>query len=126
MTFFKQPRSQSLDSAPSAGIDRGVAVAQDLGQVAEVTVEQFADAFVVLQAEGVVVAVGRRQRDEGVQGEGQAVAVEELGHRRRPAEGRQVEVGQVAEAAEGIGAQQRLWRGNGEKTKASWLARPCA
>lgn len=55
----------------------------------------------VLQAEGVVVAVGRGQSDEGFQGEGQTLAVQQP-------QGRQVKVVQVAEAAEGVGAQERL------------------
>lgn len=106
-----------LEVSPTAGVDGGVAVAQDVGQVAEVAVEQFADAFMVLQAEGVVVTVGRGQRDKGVEGEGQTVAVKKLSHCRHSPEGRQVEVGQVGEAAEGVGAQQRLWNRNGEKQR---------
>lgn len=47
-------------------------------QVAKVTVKQFADAFMVLKSEVIVMAVGGGQVNEAVQREREALSVEEV------------------------------------------------
>lgn len=86
------------------------AVPQDLREIPKVAVKQFADALVVLQAEAVVVAVGRGQDDEAVQWQREVVSFQEVRRRQR----REVEVGHVAQtAAERVAPQEGLCGGTG-------------
>lgn len=90
-------------SAPSPLLFR-LAIPQDVRQVAKVTIEQFADSFMVLQSEVVIVAVRRGQVDETFQREGKTLSVQEV----RGREGREVKVRDVSEAGERVAPQERF------------------
>lgn len=66
-------------------------------EVAEVAVEQLADALVILQAEVIVLAVWRRQADEAVQREADSVRrTAALQQEVRRTQRRQVEIWHLA------------------------------
>ncbi len=68
-------------------------------EVAEVAVEQLADAFVILQAEVIVLVVWRRQADKTVQGEADGVRhTTSLQKEVRRVQRRQIEIWHLANA----------------------------
>lgn len=76
-------------------------------EVAEVAVEQLADAFVILQAEVIVLVVWRRQTDESVQREADGVRrAAALQEEVRRVQRRQIEIRHLTNARKWVRVQK--------------------